>query len=89
MDKNDALTIPLAQTLVEKKGEILLDQLESDNNSMLYSFELLTKNSVRHYAYKCPLEFSKKYNYIETFKKVSNIVTLILQFCGIENKLAC
>jgi len=89
VDKNDALTIPLAQTLVDKKGEILIDQLQSDNNSMLYSFELLTKNTVRHYAYKCPFEFSRKYDYIEPFKKVSNIVQIILRFCGIENKLSC
>jgi hypothetical protein len=89
LDKNEALTIPLAQTLVDKKGEILLDQLQGDNNSMSYSFELLTKNAVRHYAYKCPLEFLKKYDYIETFKKVSNIVQLILRFCGIDSKLSC
>ena len=87
--KNDALTIPLAQTLADKEGEIVTDQLQGDNNSMLYSFELLTKDAVRQYAYKCPLEFSRKYEYIETFKKVSNIVQLILRFCGIENKLSC
>jgi hypothetical protein len=89
LDKNDALTIPLAQNLVDKKGEILIDQLQADNNSILYSFELLTKTAVRHYAYNCPLEFSKKYEYIVTFKKVSKIVQLILQFCRIENKLSC
>ena len=89
LDKNEALTIPLAQTLVDKKGEILVDQLQGDNKSMLYSFELLTKNTVRHYAYKCPFEFSKKYDYIETFKKVSNIVQLILRFCGLDSKLSC
>jgi hypothetical protein len=89
LDKNNALTIPLAQTLVDKKGEILIDQLQGDDNSILYSFELVTKDAVRHYAYKCPLEYSKKYDYIETFRKVSNIVRLILQFCGIENKMSC
>jgi hypothetical protein len=87
--KNDVLTIPLAQEIVDQKGEILIDQLEGDNNSLLYSFEFLTKNAVRHYAYKCPLEFSKKYDFIPTFKKVSNIVQLILNFCQLGNKLAC
>jgi len=89
LDKNDVLNIPLAQNLVDKKGEIIIDQLQADNNSISYSFELLTKNAVRHYAYKCPLKFSKKYNYIPTFQKVSNIVQLILQFCQIEGKLIC
>ena len=84
--KNKVLTIPLAQNLVDKKGEILIDQLQGDNNSVLYSFELLTKDAYRNYAYKCPLEFSRKYDYIPTFKNVSNIVQLILRFCNIENK---
>jgi len=89
LNENDVLTIPLAQDLVDKKGEIIIEQLQGDNNSISYSFELLTKTAVRHYAYKCPLEFSKKYDYIVTFKKVSKIVQLILQFCKIENKLSC
>ena len=88
LDKNNVLTIPLAQNLVDKKGEILIDQLQTDNNSILYSFELLAKDAYRSYAYKCPLEFSRKYDYISTFKKVSNIVQLILQFCKIE-KMSC
>jgi hypothetical protein len=84
LDQNNVLTIPRAQDLADNKGEILIDQLQGDDNSILYSFELLNKNSVRHYAYKCPMEFSKKYNYIETFKNVSNIVQLILSYCKIE-----
>ena len=88
LDKNNVLTIPLAQTLVDKSGEILIDQLQGDNNSILYSFELMTKDAYRSYAYKCPLEFSRKYDYISTFKNVSNLVQLILQFCKIE-KMSC
>ena len=88
LDKNNVLTIPRAQNLVDKRGEILIDQLQADNNSILYSFELLTKDAYRSYAYKCPLEFSKKYDYISTFKNVSNIVQLIVQFCKIE-KMGC
>lgn len=88
LEKNNVLTIPLAQTIVDNKGEILIDQLQADNNSIIYSFELLTKDAYRSYAYKCPLEFSRKYDYISTFKNVSNIVQLILQFCKIE-KLSC
>ncbi len=88
LDKNNVLTIPLAQNLVDKKGEILIDQLQADNNSIIYSFELLTKNAYRSYTYRCPLEFSRKYDYIITFKNVSNIVQLILQFCKIE-KSSC
>jgi len=84
LDKNNVLTIPLAQNLIDKRGAILIDQLQADNNSILYSFELLTKDAYRSYAYKCPLEFSRKYDYISTFKNVSNIVQLILQFCKIE-----
>ena len=89
LDKNDVLTIPLAQDLIDKKGEILIDQLQSDHNSTLYSFELLAQNTVRHYAYQCPLKFSKKYDYIPTFNKVSNIVQLIFEFCQIRNKPPC
>jgi hypothetical protein len=89
LNENDVLTIPLAQDLVNTKGEVIIEQLQGDNNSLLYSFELLTENAVRHYAYKCPMAFSKKYEYIEAFKKVSRIVELILQFCSIENKLRC
>ena len=85
LDKNNVLTIPLAQTLVDKKGEILVDQLQTDNNSISYTFELLTKDAYRSYGYKCPLEFSRKYDYIPTFKNVSNIVQIILQFCKIKN----
>ena len=88
LDKNNVLTIPLAQNLIDKRGEILIDQLQADNNSILYSFELLTKDAYRSYAYKCPLEFSRKYDYISTFKNVSNLVQLILQFCKIE-KMSC
>ena len=88
LDKNNVLTIPIAQNLVDKRGEILIDQLQGDNNSILYSFELLTKVAYRSYAYKCPLEFSKKYDYLSTFKNVSNIVQLILRFCKIE-KMSC
>lgn len=89
LNENDVLTIPLAQDLVDKKGEIIIEQLQGDNNSISYSFELLTKTAYRNYGYKCPLEFSKKYDYIVTFKKVSKIVQLILQFCQIGNKLSC
>jgi hypothetical protein len=85
LDKNNVLTVPLAQTLVDKKGEILVDQLQSDNNSISYTFEILTKDAYRSYGYKCPLEFSRKYDYIPTFKNVSNIVQSILQFCKIKN----
>lgn len=85
LDKNNVLTIPLAQNLVDKRGEILFDQLQRDNNSISYSFELLTKDTYRSYGYKCPLEYSKKYDYIQTFKNVSNIVQIIMQFCKIEN----
>lgn len=85
LHKNNVLTIPLAQTLVDKKGEILIDQLQNDNNSISYTFELLTKDAYRSYGYKCPLEFSRKYDYIPTFKNVSNIVQIILQFCKIKD----
>ena len=89
LDKNKVLTIPMAQNLVDKRGEVLIDQLQRDNNSILYSFELLTKDAYRNYAYKCPLEFSKKYDYIPTFKNVSNIIQLILKFCEIGNRMTC
>ena len=84
LDQNNVLTIPLAQDLVDNKGEMLIDQLEGDNNSILYSFELLNNNAVRNYAYKCPMEFSKRYDYIPAFKDVSSIVQLILRYCRIE-----
>lgn len=89
LDKNNVLTIPHAQDLVDKRGEILIDQLQGDNNSILYSFELLNKVAYRNYAYKCPVKFSKKYDYIPTFKNVSNIVQLILRFCQIESRMTC
>lgn len=88
LDKNNVINIPLAQTLVDKSGKIVIDQLERGDSSILYSFELLTKDAYRSYAYKCPLKFSKKYDYISTFKSVSNIVQLILLFCKIE-KMSC
>lgn len=89
LDKNNVLTIPHAQDLVDKRGEILIDQLQGDNNSILYSFELVNKVAYRNYAYKCPVKFSKKYDYIPTFKNVSNIVQLILRFCQIESRMTC
>jgi hypothetical protein len=84
LEQNNVLTIPHARDLVDNKGEMLFDQLQGDSNSILYSFELLSKTSVRHYAYKCPKEFSIRYNYIETFKNVLNIVQYILKYCKIE-----
>ena len=88
LDKNNVLNIPLAQELVDKNGETLIDQLQGDDNSVFYSFELLNKNAVRHYAYKCPTEFSRRYDDIPTLKSVSIIVQLILNICQLE-KMNC
>jgi hypothetical protein len=87
--ENNVLNIPLTQYLVDKKGELILDQLESDNHSFIYTFELLTPAATRSYSYKCPMAFSKKYDSVPEFRKVANIVRLILKFCELEHKLAC
>jgi hypothetical protein len=85
LNNNEVLTIPKAWTLVDRNGDSIIE----DADGILYSFELLSKKAVRHYAYKCPKEFSRKYDYILSYKKVAQIVQYIIDFTGIDGNIIC
>jgi len=85
LNNNNVLTIPKAWTLIDKKG----DNIIQDADEVLFSFELLTKQAVRHYAYKCPDKFSREYNYIEAYKNVAAIIKYIIDFAGLNISIIC
>ena len=85
LNENDVLSIPRAYTLLDKKGDMIIQE----NLGTLYSFELLSRKAVRHYAYHCPKEFSNKYDYVPTYKKVALIVQYIGAYIGINQDLIC
>ena len=85
LNENDVLTIPEAFTLEDKNGEPILQ----DKDGVLFSFELLSRNAVRHFAYKCPTEFANKFDYLQTYKKVAEIVRLIFNYVGENKDMLC
>jgi hypothetical protein len=87
LNENHYLSIPDEKTLVDKEGKPTLNQTARDG--IVHYFELINAKSRRSYYYDCPSSNAKKYEYIDAYRQVKNIINAIFTYCRISKQFRC